>query len=400
MARCLLKQANLPNSFWVRAVHVAYYLTNRCLSCSLTPNKTPFELFYGRKPDLSNLKVFGSSAFRFLEVGEKKLDSKAVKEIFLGYGRTRDYYYLYKPINGKNIHSRNVSFNEKELLGFGSSFSEDCDFLSEPKSSLDVEEEQLVSSRPLKLVDENDDTRTQETSPVPESSTSSSNPDFYAEFRTRNDCHVEAVERYGCPIDNSENVSFVECFSCEEVPNSLEEVKRSQSKNEWFEAMKKEFNSLVDNKTWQLCELPAHKKSLARRWVLALKKDENGEIVKYEARYVAKGLNQIFGSDYLETFAPAAKFSSIRMLLALATHFHCEVFQSDVSSAGRCWNRTLDKLLTEFGLTRSRIDSCCYSKSDLSGNRLFICVWVDDIIYFSTSSDLAESFKKYFSEKF
>ena len=46
------------------------------------------------------------------------------------------------------------------------------------------------------------------------------------------------------------------------------------------------------------------------------------------------------------------------------------------------------------------IDSCCYSKSDLSGNRIFICVWVDDIKYFSTSSDLAESFKKCFPEKF
>ena len=56
MPRCLLKQANLPNSFWVRAVDVAFYLTNRCLGCSLPPNKTPFELFYSRKPDLSNLK--------------------------------------------------------------------------------------------------------------------------------------------------------------------------------------------------------------------------------------------------------------------------------------------------------------------------------------------------------
>ena len=46
------------------------------------------------------------------------------------------------------------------------------------------------------------------------------------------------------------------------------------------------------------------------------------------------------------------------------------------------------------------IDSWCYSKSDFSGSRLFICVWVDDIIYFSTSSNLAESFKKCFSEKF
>ena len=48
LARCLLKQANLPNSFWVRAVDVAFYFTNRCLRCSLPPNKTPFDLFYGR----------------------------------------------------------------------------------------------------------------------------------------------------------------------------------------------------------------------------------------------------------------------------------------------------------------------------------------------------------------
>ena len=68
--------------------------------------------------------------------------------------------------------------------------------------------------------------------------------------------------------------------------------------------------------------------------------------------------------------------------------------------AGRRWNRSLGKFLTKFGLTRSMIDSCCYSKSKLSGNRLIICACVDDIIFFSTSSDLAESFKKCFSEKF
>ena len=203
----------------------------------------------------------------------------------------------------------------------------------------------------------------------------------------------------------------------------------------------KKYNSLVDNKTWQLCELPEHKKFLGGHCVFALKRDANGEIVKYKARYAAKGFNQIFGSDYLETFAPTAKLSSIRMLLALATHFHREVFQFDVSSpylnadleedvcveqppgfeipgkrskivckllkglyglkpAKRCWNRTLDNFLTEVDLTRSMIDSCCYSKSNFSGNRLFICVWVDDILYFSTSSDLAGSFKKCFSEKF
>ena len=285
MARCLLKQTNLPNSFWIRAVDVAFYLTSRCLSCSLPPNKTPFELFYSRKPDLSNLKVVVCSAFRFCEVGVEKLDSKAVKEIFVGYGSTHDSYYLYNPVIRKISHSRNVSFNEEEILRFGSSFSEDCEFLPVPKSSLDVEEEQVVSSKLLKSVAENDDSRTQEISPVPESSTSNSNPELYAEFRT----HAKAVERYGYPIDISVNVSSVECFSCEEVPNSLEEVKRSQSRDEWLEAVTIEFNSTVDNKTWTLCELPAHKKSLDGRWVFAFQKDENCENVKYKARYVAKG---------------------------------------------------------------------------------------------------------------
>ena len=109
------------------------------LSGSLPPNKTPFELFCGRKPDLSNLEVFGCSAFRFLEVGVKKLHFKTVKEIFVGYGRTHDSYYLYNPVTGKISHSSNVSFNEKEFLGFGSSLPEDCEFFPEPKSSLDVE---------------------------------------------------------------------------------------------------------------------------------------------------------------------------------------------------------------------------------------------------------------------
>ena len=45
MARCLLKKTKLPHSFCVRAVDVAFYLTNRCVICCLPPNMTPFELF-------------------------------------------------------------------------------------------------------------------------------------------------------------------------------------------------------------------------------------------------------------------------------------------------------------------------------------------------------------------
>ena len=42
-------------------------------------------------------------------------------------------------------------------------FHKDCEFLPEPKSCLDVEEEQVLSSKPLESVAENDDSRIQET---------------------------------------------------------------------------------------------------------------------------------------------------------------------------------------------------------------------------------------------
>ena len=74
-------------------------------------------------------------------MGVKNSDSKAVNEIFVGYGRTHDAYYLYNPVTGNTSHSRVVSFIEKVFAGFGSSFSEDCEFLPEPKCSLEFEED-------------------------------------------------------------------------------------------------------------------------------------------------------------------------------------------------------------------------------------------------------------------
>ena len=71
-----------------------------------------------------------------------------------------------------------------------------------------------------------------------------------------------------------------------------------------------------------------------------------------------------------------------------------------MKQAGRCWNRTLDHFLTDFCLVRSTVDNCCYSKTTSAGNKLFVCVLVDDIMYFSTCSISRESFKDSFSRRF
>ena len=94
MSRCLLRNANLPKSLWVRALDVAFYLSNRCLVSSLPNGKTPFDFFHGSKPDLSNLKVFGCVAFRKVETHSKKFDDRSKQELFIGYSNIPKSYYL------------------------------------------------------------------------------------------------------------------------------------------------------------------------------------------------------------------------------------------------------------------------------------------------------------------
>ena len=60
------------------------------------------------------------------------------------------------------------------------------------------------------------------------------------------------------------------------------------------------------------------------------KKDALDEIIGYKAWLVAKGYPQVAGVDYNETFAPMAKFITIRCILALGAALNLEIHQMDV----------------------------------------------------------------------
>lgn len=72
----------------------------------------------------------------------------------------------------------------------------------------------------------------------------------------------------------------------------------------WKIAMDKEMQSIEENKTWKLSELPPGKKVIGLKWIFKLKKDAEGKIVKHKVRLVAKGYVQEHGVDYDEVFAP------------------------------------------------------------------------------------------------
>ena len=85
-ARSMLQGKGLSNSFWAEDINTAVYLKNRSPTRYLG-FKTPFEALYGFKPAVNHLRVFGSKAFAHIpKADRKKLDLKAIKCIFVGYG--------------------------------------------------------------------------------------------------------------------------------------------------------------------------------------------------------------------------------------------------------------------------------------------------------------------------
>ena len=60
---------------------------------------------------------------------------------------------------------------------------------------------------------------------------------------------------------------------------------------------------------------------MTSRWIYKIKHAVDGNVEKYKARFVAHGFTQKEGIDYDETFAPVAKYTTIRTIISLAAVF-------------------------------------------------------------------------------
>ncbi|KAI1001438.1 Retrovirus-related Pol polyprotein from transposon TNT 1-94 [Podosphaera aphanis] len=210
----------------------------------------------------------------------------------------------------------------------------------------------------------------------------------------------------------------------ESEPRSYGSAKASPNWDHWNVAFEEEMSSLKENDVWDVVPRPTGRKVVGGKWVCKLKRNAQGEVERYKARYVAKGFSQIHGLDYDETFAPVVRFDSLRLLLAISASKKWKPRQLDIKTAflygilkeeiylelpegyrkenhvarlKRCiyglkqspreWYFRLTEYLSICGFAPTLFDPCVFTHNT---GKLIIAVYVDDIVLFGEQGSLMD----------
>lgn len=158
LARTMLNESSLPKYFWADAVNIACYVSNRVLIRPILL-KTPYELYKGRKPNISHLHVFGCKCY-VLNNGKDnlgKFDAKADQAIFLGYSSSSKAYRVFNKRTKTIEESIHVSFDETNPQEIGKVHNDDIvDTImdSQEEQSKDNEQESILEPQDQQQRDE------------------------------------------------------------------------------------------------------------------------------------------------------------------------------------------------------------------------------------------------------
>lgn len=424
-ARAMLQDARLPNELWAEALATANYIRN--ISPVRGKVKTPWELFYGFKPDVERLRVFGSIAYAHVPKAlRNKLEPVSIKGTMVGYEPNSKAYRILID-NGRITVSRDVTFDESRKSGGTSIVGGDTAEIS------DLGSESEDGDHSGSMEDGAADGATLAGGEVDAQA-----PPAGAAHATS---HIGAVQaspeerRY--PIRENRrppqpywkaNAAVADGIK---EPETIKEALSSEHAEQWQLAMDEEMASLHANGTWSLEPVPAGVNPIPVKWVYKVKRDANGNIERFKARLVAKGFRQQEGIDFNEVFAPVSKHTTLRALLGLVAANDLELYHLDIKTAflngdleetiymqqppgyeegrpgvvcrlhkalyglrqaPRAWHLKLKDVLEELGYKASDADPGLYVQINKEHN-VYVLVYVDDILVIAKDQTTANQVK-------
>ena len=236
-----------------------------------------------------------------------KLDAKSKKVIFVGYPDRTKGYKLLDPATHKFIRSRDVVFVEGKFHDFGEEHSTQTrTYPTKDDVKVNVQD----------VPDENErENHGEPEQPVPE-------PENHNQRvgATYEENFIREVQNLDAKRQRRPTTRFDEEVYAA-ADNLTADINEPVSIQEaWTEkrATNSEYESLMNNQTWELVSPPENKNIVGSRWVFKVKHAADGTVERFKARLVAQEYSQSQGVDYQEIFSPVVRYSSIRSLLAVA----------------------------------------------------------------------------------
>jgi hypothetical protein len=368
----LLSVAKLPHKFWSYAVNHATFFINR-MPCKGLNMISPFGKLFGKKPDIANLKVFGSAIYPYLRpYNTNKLQPRSTQCVFLGYSPGYKGAICYSISTGKVLISRYVIHDEtifpyrhvsSTATDATSSMSSGQSSTASPiivqlpslmdhSSSLDssnasprvsVTPSLGSTSQHSSSLENAQDSTTHATlsslmlpvqvelpplrsSSSPRTGNTSISQGIQTRLRTgtitRKDYSALTAifpEVQSLTLEDDDHFSggftFVADILDVSEPSTF---KHASQIPQWQVAMQEEFDALQTQGTWVLVPAPCDKNVIGSKWVYKVKRNSDGSISRYKARLVAQGFSQEKGLDYTETFSPVVRHTTVRLILSLA----------------------------------------------------------------------------------
>ena len=352
--RAFLLHSGAPQYLWAEALQTANTVRN--LSPVSGSELTPYQMFTGKKPDVSFLRVWGCAAYAYEhKIKRRKLDAVSCKGVFVGYDRDSKAYRILSLDGNSIVSSRDVYFRE-DLLPFKAAKLAPVVPESSDNNSLEILLEPGQQQPPMHLAADpelasevEDDAAAQDGDGAEEAADAEGDlplplpgvvsgavpvPEVVPE-------DVPAVGQFhGAPLRRSSRLRkepgewWAATGAVEPTePKSAREALSGPEAEQWRMAMDEEYEALIGNKTWELGIPPLGKTVVPGKWVLKRKFDADGRQIGYKARYVALGCRQREGRDYNEVYAPVGKHSTLRALLAVVAGRDLELHQVDVANA-------------------------------------------------------------------
>ncbi|GJZ38521.1 retrovirus-related pol polyprotein from transposon TNT 1-94 [Tanacetum coccineum] len=356
-ARTMLIFSKALMFLWAEAIATACYTQNRSL-IHTRHNKTPYELVHDKKPDLIFLHIFGALCYPINNSEDLgKLKAKANIRIFVGYAPNRKGLVPnpvpadpYVPPTNKDLE---ILFQPM----FDEYFEPPCVERSVPPAPA-VQVLVVSAGTPSSTTIDQDAPSTSHSSSsselqppishqgIADGPTFKDNP--FAQAEDNPFVNVFALEP-SSEASSSGDVSSTESNQVIQLHDHLRKwskdhpmdnvivepknFKTTMAEACWFEAMQEEIYEFDRLPVWELVPKPDCVMIIALKWIYKVKLDEYGDVLKNNARLVAKGYRQEEGINFKESFAPVARIKAIRIFIENAASKNMIIYQMDVKTA-------------------------------------------------------------------